>query len=226
MAKEKTAAPAERTEDRFAEDIAAEFIRNNRRLILVVALLAAAGFAGFMGFSVVRGLLEKNAIAKVDAFSRQLSELEDPAASGGEGLLEEINAFAPKTFGYAAAKAYSLAGEIYAAKKNWAEAEKSWALSAKKAPGIFLAPAALSNAAAASEEQGNLEKSIEYHNLCVEYRGLNPVAARSQFSIGRIREQQNDKAAALEAYRKVVQNWPDDPNWTNLAQSRIIVLSQ
>jgi tetratricopeptide (TPR) repeat protein len=219
MAKE-----TEKTEELSGGDRVALFIQNHRRPLLIVLAVIAVGIIGFIAaFSVVNAL-QKNAIVQVDEYASRLAELGDPGSSEADALLEELNDFAPKTFGYAAGKAYSLIGEIHAARKEWALAEEVWFTSSKKAPKIFLAPFSLFNAGVAAEEQGKLDKALEYHALCVEYSGLNPAAVRAQFSIGRIQEQRNNTEDAIEAYRKVIENWGNNTNWSNLARSRIIAL--
>jgi tetratricopeptide (TPR) repeat protein len=212
------------TGESATEDIIAGFIRNNRKPLFVLLVLIAAGITGFIAAYTVRDALSKKAVARVDEYARRVQELGDAGSQEAAALLEELNAFAPKTFGYAAGKAYSLAAGIYAGRKEWDKAEEAWSASAKKAPKTFLAPFSLYNAAVAAEERGNLENAVEYHLKCIEYQGLNPAAARSQFSIGRIRERQNNREAALEAYRKVIEGWPEDATWANLARSRIISL--
>jgi tetratricopeptide (TPR) repeat protein len=216
----------EKYEETGAEDIVAGFIRNNRKALAAVLILAAAAVIGFIAFYAVKDTLGKKAIARVEEYARRAGELAAADDADAEPLLEELNAFAQKNFGYAAAKAYSLAAGIYADRKEWDAAEEAWLAARKKAPKIFLAPFSLYNAAVAAEEQGKLDEAAGHYARCVEYQGINPAAIRSQFAIGRIREQQNDREGALEAYRKVVQNWPSDSNWTNLAQSRIISLGK
>lgn len=216
----------EKYEETGAEDIIAGFIRNNRKVLAAVLALAAAAVIVFIASYAVKDALGKRAIARVEEYARRAGELAAADDADADPLLEELNAFARKNFGYAAARAYSLAAGIYADREEWAAAEQAWLAAGKKAPEIFLAPFTLYNAAVAAEEQGKLDEAAEYHALCAGYQGINPAAVRSQFSIGRIRERQNDREGALEAYRKVVQNWPSDSNWTNLAQSRIIALGK
>jgi tetratricopeptide (TPR) repeat protein len=214
----------EKTEELSAGDRAALFIQNHRKPILVILAVVAVGIIGFIAVFSITDALQKSAIVKVDEYARRLDELGDLTSSEADGLLEELNGFAPKTFGYSAGKAWSLVAEIQAARKEWALAEEAWLTSSKKAPKIFLAPFSLFNAGVAAEEQGNLDKAIEYHTLCVEYDGLNPAAVRAQFSIGRIEEQRNNTEKAIEAYRKVIENWSSNTNWSSLARSRIIAL--
>jgi tetratricopeptide (TPR) repeat protein len=217
-------ATTEKDEAFSAEDKIALFIQNHRRPLLVVLVVIAVGIIGFIAAFSVINALQKSAIVQVDEYAKRFTELGDLASSEADGLLEELNDFAPKTFGYAAGKAYSLIAEIHAARKEWAPAEEAWFTSSKKAPKIFLAPFSLFNAGVAAEEQGKLDKALEYHTLCVEYSGLNPAAVRAQFSIGRIQEQRNNREDAIEAYRKVIENWGSNANWSNLARSRIIAL--
>jgi tetratricopeptide (TPR) repeat protein len=214
----------EKNEEFSAGDRVVLFVQNHRRPLLVIVAVIALGIIGFIAaFSVVNAL-QKSAIVQVDEYARRLAETGDPGSSEADGLLEELNDFAPKTFGYSAGKAYSLIAEIHAARKEWAFAEEAWFTSSKKASKTFLAPFSLFNAGVAAEEQGNFDKAIEYHTLCVEYGGLNPAAVRAQFSIGRIQEQRNNTEDAIEAYRKVTENWGSNANWSNLARSRIIAL--
>jgi tetratricopeptide (TPR) repeat protein len=77
----------------------------------------------------------------------------------------------------------------------------------------------------AAEEQGDIETAIAHYKNALEHSKVFPSAVRAQFSIGRLEESMNRKDAALEAYRSVVNNWPNDPLWPNLAQSRILALS-
>jgi tetratricopeptide (TPR) repeat protein len=214
----------EKSEEFTAGDRAALFIQNHRRPLLIILAVIAVGIVGFIAAFSVINALQKSAIVRVDEYAKRLAETGDPASSEADGLLEELNDFAPKTFGYSAGKAWSLIAEIHAARKEWALAEEAWFTSSKKAPKIFLAPFSLFNAGVAAEEQGNLDKAIEYHTRCVEYGELNPAAVRAQFSIGRIQEQRNNTEEAIEAYRKVIENWSGNTNWSSLARSRIIAL--
>jgi tetratricopeptide (TPR) repeat protein len=214
----------EKNEELSAGDALALFIQNHRRPLLVVLAVIALGIIGFIAVFSIVNVLQKNAIVRVDEYARRFAELSDPGSSEADGLLEDLNDFAPKTFGYSAGKAYSLIAEIHAARKEWAPAEEAWFTSSQKASKIFLAPFSLFNAGVAAEEQGKLDKALEYLTLCVEFDGLNPAAARAQFSIGRIEEQRNNRENAIEAYRKVIENWDSNANWSNLARSRIIAL--
>jgi hypothetical protein len=52
-----------------------------------------------------------------------------------------------------------------------------------------------------------------------------PAAAHAQFAIGRLEESRGNTDAALGAYRKLIENWPEESDWVNLAHSRVISLT-
>ncbi|MDR2661626.1 MAG: tetratricopeptide repeat protein [Treponema sp.] len=219
---------ATKTEILTAGDKFALFLQKYRRAFWGLLGIMIAGVIGFVLFFTVRNAIQNRAIVTLEALEKRkadLGDLGDPSKSMEvQAVLEEINAFAPKTFGYASAKAYSLAADIYAARGEWAPAEEAWAASAERSPGIYLAPQSLYSAAVAAEEQGNLDKALEYYNRALAFSGVFPAFQRAQFNIGRIYEAQNNKTAASEAYRNLIEKSSPDSNWAKLAQSRIIFL--
>jgi tetratricopeptide (TPR) repeat protein len=217
-----------KTEVLSTSDKIALFIQKYRTPLLVVLLFFAVGIIGSVAFFSIRTELQKKAIVTLEALEDRMIKLGDVSDTAKsmdvQALLEEINAFAPGTFGYASAKAYSLAADIYAARNEWAKAEESWVLSSQRAPKIYLAPLSLYNAAVAAEEQGKLDAAIEYYNQSLASSADFPAAPRARFNIGRIYEAKHDKEAASEAYRSLIDNFPVESNWVKLAQSRLISL--
>jgi tetratricopeptide (TPR) repeat protein len=215
------------TEDLSTSDRIALFIQKYRTILLVLLIFLTGTVIGSIAFFSIRSALQKKAIITLEALEDRMIELGDVSDTAKsmdvQALLEEINAFASDTFGYAAAKAYSLAADIYAARNEWAGAEESWVLSSQRAPKIYLAPLSLYNAAVAAEEQGKLDAAIEYYNQCLLSANF-PAAPRAHFNIGRIYEAKHDKEAAAEAYRNLIDNFPVESNWVKLAQSRLISL--
>jgi len=208
-------------------DKIAGFLQKNRKVILPLLLIIAVGVAFSVIFFSIRGVLEKKAIAKVEILEKRKNELgtigESSNSAEVEALLNDINEFAPSTFGYASARAYSLEADIYFSRKEWNKAEETWILAARKAPKIYLAPISLFNAAVAAEEQGKLEAAIDYLSQSLDFSGVYPAAARARFNIGRIHEARQDKNKAREAYRELIEKSPDSP-WANLAHNRLIIL--
>jgi predicted negative regulator of RcsB-dependent stress response len=224
------AATEEKNEKRSFSDILADFIRNNRRQLLISVVVILVTVIGFIAGYAVRSSLREKANSVAEDFAERYEVLvidinEPGKAEDTRALLEEIEGFAKKTSGHAGARSYSLAASIYAEQKNWALAEGAWRNSAKKAGKSYLAPVSLFNAAVAAEEQGNLDQAIELYAESAAHVSDFPSAARAQFEIGRLREAQGDTQAALEAYKLIPEKWANESSWINLAQSRIIVLS-
>jgi tetratricopeptide (TPR) repeat protein len=140
-------------------------------------------------------------------------------------LLEDIAEFEKHNSGFAAARAYSLSAIINTDHKNWAVAEEKWVKAAEAAPKSYLAPIAIYNAAVAAEERENTETAIAYYTRAAGYGDSFPASARAQFSVGRLEESRGNKDLAIAAYRNLLAKWPDDSVWPNLAQNRLIILS-
>jgi tetratricopeptide (TPR) repeat protein len=224
------AAMEEKREKRSFNDLLADFIRNKRRELLIATVAILTIVIVFIAGYAVRSSLREKANAAVEDLAQRYEVLvidinNSEKAEDVQTLLEELNGFAKKHSGHAGARAYSLAASVYAEQKNWALAESAWRSSAQKAGNSYLAPASLFNAAVAAEEQENLEGAIELYAASAAHVSGFPAAARAQFSVGRLRESQGDTEAALEAYKLIPEKWANESTWINLAQSRIILLS-
>lgn len=219
----------DKTEQVETGDKIAFFLQKYRKVLLALVIIIAGGIAFSVAYFSIRSVMEKRAIAKLEDLERRINEqgiLYGSAGSGtADALLEELNNFAPSAFGYAAARAYSLAADIYFARSDWSKAEESWVLAARKAPKIYLAPVVLFNAAVAAEEQGKLDAAIGYFKESLEVPVINPAAPRARFNIGRIHEQRGEKDKAKDAYLELIEKSPDSP-WANLAHNRLIVLEK
>ncbi|MDR2701890.1 MAG: tetratricopeptide repeat protein [Spirochaetaceae bacterium] len=204
------------------------FIQKYRVALFVFIGLLCAGVVGSAGFFSIRDSMQRKAITTMEGFEKRkadMGEIQDaPDTPELDALLEEVIAFAPSTFGYAAAKSYSIAADIYAARGKWEMAEEAWVLSARKGAKTYMAPVSLFNAAVAAEEQGKPEKALDYYSQSLAFKGIFAGASRARFNIGRIHEERQDKEAAKEAYRTLIEKSSADSGWTKLAQSRIIAL--
>lgn len=216
------------TESVHISDRITDFVQKNRKPLLAVMIIAAVGIVGLAVFFSVRNGLQKKAIITLEEIEEKralLGDLSDGSKSAeAEDLLQEITEFAPKTFGYASARSYSLAASIYMDQGDWEKAEAAYLDSARKAGKTYLNPLGLYNAAVAAEEQGNLEKALDYYTQSLDFSGNFPAASRARFNMGRIYETRKDAEAALEAYRTLIEKASPDSNWAKLAQSRIIAI--
>jgi len=212
-----------------------DLIQKNRTQFLVALAAVVLVIVTFVVISVVREKTQSNALSKVDALNRRYEAIKQ-SLSGEEGLdtsqqLElgvlssELTEFENKNSGFAAARAYSINANISMDQGNWETAEEKWLKAADAAPKSYLAPIAVFNAAVAAEEQGRIEQAIAHYSRAAGYGDSFPAAARAQFSVGRLEESRNNRNSAIEAYRNLLAKWPNDQVWLNLAQNRLLVLS-
>jgi tetratricopeptide (TPR) repeat protein len=207
------------------------FITNNRKAIFTVICIIIAAFVVLIAYLAINDSINKKAITAMDELNGKYDDFtlyneEDYNTPEVEALLAEIKPFAEKTGGFAGSKAWTIIGDIYSGRKDWANAQEAWLSAAKKGNKTYLAPVALFNAATAAEEQGNLEQAIELLEKSVAHKFEFPAAPRAQFSIGRLHETLGNKTAAAEAYRVILIKWPQMPLWQNLARSRIAVIEE
>jgi len=211
------------------------FFQKNRKIILFGFLAVVIVLAGLITGISIREKMVKNALATVDEFSRRYNELRNSffgddiesimAQAELTALYVELDGFAKKSFGFASARAYGMSADIMMQQKNWQIAEQAYLNAAKAAGKSYFAPVSFFNAAIAAEENGDIDAAISHYNQALNNAAIFPAAARAQFSVGRLEESRNNKLAALESYYFVLAKWPDEQLWNNLAQSRIIALS-
>jgi len=218
-------------ENQNAADKINDFVTNHRKAIFTVIGIIIVIFVGLIAYLSITDSINKKAISKLDELNGKFDDLpfnneEDYNTPEVETLIGELKTFAEKTNGFAGSKAWAVIGQVYSSRKDWANAQVAWLSAAKKGNKTYLAPMALFNAAAAAEEQGNLEQAIDLLEQCVAHKFEFPAAARAQFSIGRLYEMLGNKTAAVEAYRVVLVKWTQMPVWQNLARSRIAVIEE
>lgn len=207
------------------------FLQRNRKPLGIFAAAAFILVTGLIAAFGIRESLSTADLRAADGYYRRYEALRDrlkePALETEvKGLLDDLSRFTGKRrSGYAAARAYFTLAGIYAGQEDWARAEASWRSAARAGANSYLAPAALFNAAAAAEEQGNGALAIELYTQCLDLKDRFPPAPRAQFSIGRLREAEGNPGAALEAYNELLRRWPNDQIWAGLAQDRIIALN-
>jgi len=206
-----------------------EFIKNNRKAIFITVGILFILFIGLIAFLSISDALNKKATAAIDELYGRYNEIslsndEDFYTEDLDNLLADLKTFAEKNKGFAGGKAWSIIGQIYSGRKDWSLARDAWLSAAKTGDNTYLAPIALFNAAAAEEEQGNLEQAIDLLKRCIAHKFEFPAAPRAQFSIGRLYETLGDSASAVEAYRDVLIKWPEMPVWHSLARSRLAVI--
>ena len=217
----------DKTEQMNFGDTIYVFFQRNRKAILISFIVLAAGVIFTISFFAIRNVMERNAIAAVETLEQKKNDLGTIDSSNNtpevQALVDELITFGHSTFGYAAARAFYLAGDIYFSIDQWDKAEETWLIAAEKASKFYLAPFSYFNAAIAAEEQGKLENALEYYAKSLTFSGIFPAAARARFNIGRIHEERNEIEEAAEAYRLLIEIIPNS-NWARLAHNRIIFI--
>jgi len=211
-------------------DKIADFVQQNRKGIFISFSLLVLAFIGLIAYFYISDSINKKAIAGFEDLNTRFMELGNDISEGlasdeVENLLSDLTEFTNKNKnGIAASMAWSLIGTIYIERKEWIFAQDAWLNSARTGDKTFMGPIALFQAAAINEEIGKIERAIELYTECVNHKFEFPAAARAQMSIGRLYEEIGDYDSAKEAFRAVMINWKDLPDWQNLARSRIIAI--
>jgi len=211
------------------KDLVNDFIQRNRKVIFFITGIITVMFIGTLAFLAITGNMEKKAIEHVEDLNKRFEDLRFLIADAYYNedintLLAELEDFSGKNSGFAGSKGWSIIANIYALKEDWSKAEQAFLEAARVGNKTYLAPVSLFNAAAAAEEQGNLQQAINLLQQSIAHRFEFPAAPRAQFSIGRLNEQLGNNTEAIEAYRAVLINYQDIPVWHQLARSRIIAL--
>jgi tetratricopeptide (TPR) repeat protein len=212
-------------------EIIIDIIQKKRKVFITMGIVIAVAIVGFAVGVSIADALEAKAISRVEAFDERYEALRfninEPAQEEEvNALTDEVSSYASGASEYSGVRAYMLTASIHADRKNWKEAEAAWVQAAKKGgKSSYLVPVSLFNAAVAAEEGGDTEGAISHYTETLVYADSFPQAARAQFAIGRLQEEQQNREAAVEAYRELIAKWPAETIWINLANSRIIVLS-
>ena len=232
MAKVKNQKPAESK----AAEIILEFIQNNRKKILIGFIGVVVILLGALLTVSIRDNMMESRLVQLDEFERRFMDLlsidefnfnEEQAMERMNHvfiLLDDLENFQRRSFGFALARANGLSADIYWFMGEWDLAERAWLDSARAARNTYMEPLAIYNAAVAAEQQGNLIGAIAHYQRVLELRDNFPSPARAQFAIGRLEEARQNYDEAMFAYRTLTLTWPNDTQWASLAHSRIIAL--
>jgi tetratricopeptide (TPR) repeat protein len=203
------------------------FLVKNRRLLFISGIVVLVLLAGLIAALIARDAMQKDATAKLDVLAERYDEAFNVMTADGpydaESLLDDLAALGKSASGYPAARAWFMAANIYHERRDWDKAREAWEASAAKGAATHLAPVSLFNAAVAAEEAGDPDAALEHYRRSLAFADF-PEAARAQFAAGRIEEKKGNTEAAVAAYNAVIDKWPQDTDWTNLAHSRILAL--
>ena len=232
MAKAKNQKPAESK----AGELILNFIQNNRKKILIGFIAIVVVLLGALLTVSIRDNIMESRLLQLDEFERRFMDIlsidefnftEDLAVERMNEifiLLDDLENFQRRSFGFALARAHGLSADIFWFMSEWDLAERAWMDSARAARNTYLEPLSIFNAAVAAEQQGNITGAIAHYRRVLELRDNFPSPARAQFAIGRLEESRQNYDDAMFAYRTLTLTWPNDSQWASLAHSRIIAL--
>jgi TolA-binding protein len=125
---------------------------------------------------------------------------------------------------FAEQRSYDLEASVAYEKKEFDKAAERWNSLADRYPRSYLAPIALSNAAAAWEEKGDRAKArASLERVLKSYETDYADIPRVLFSLARLQEQENQPEKAAEFYNQLLDRFASS-SWTKLARDRIIYL--
>jgi tetratricopeptide (TPR) repeat protein len=219
------------------------FFEKNRKPLFISCAIILVLLASLIAVLLVSEAIQKNETAKLDALAERYDKIkdslkvvdgavenggEDPvntSADAGEieALLNDLRSLGESASGYPAARAWFMAANIYHERGEWQEAQDAWLAAAAKGASTHLSPVCLFNAAVVGETQGDTDSALQNYQHTLSFEDF-PAAAHAQFSVGRLEEKKGDNEAAIAAYRAVIEKWPADTDWVNLAHSRILAL--
>ncbi|MDR0409204.1 MAG: tetratricopeptide repeat protein [Spirochaetaceae bacterium] len=232
-------------------DVLYSFFEKNRKVFFISGVVIIVLLAGFITALIVRDEAQKSATARLDILVERYKELKDISTESGTGeddiagdgiyeeeaaeevaiadteafdsLLKDLRTLGNEAAGYPAARAWFMAADIYHERGEWQEARDAWLAAADKGGAAHITPVCLFNAAVAGEAAGDLDSALANYKKALSFSDF-PAAAHAQFSVGRIEETRGDAESAIAAYRDLIDKWPAETEWTNLAHSRLIFL--
>ncbi len=204
------------------------FLSKYRVVLLTVIIVFVCFFIALVGFTMITESNSNKAFETVESVVDQWETAR--AATDKTGLPAQEDAFivtlqkvaSSNKTSYAGAHAYMTIGEVYFSRKDWKNAQEQYLLAAKAAPRAYTAGLAFFNAGVCADELGNSDEALTNLNKALACENFN-LKSRVLFNIGRIEEQRTNKDAAIAAYEKMAEQFPND-DWTSLAKSRIIAL--
>ncbi|MBQ7158611.1 MAG: hypothetical protein IJS09_04185 [Treponema sp.] len=202
------------------------FLSKNRSLFLTAALVVVIAVVAVLAVVVISGKSTEKGLAQVDSIYYTLTK--DGAALEGDALtarqdaaLEQLAALEGKG-GVVGVRANMLVADLQFQKKNFEAAKAAYLKAANAKKNAYTAPLAYYNAAACSENLGDLDSALANYTLAADAKDF-VLVDHALFSVGRVNEAKGDFKAAKEAYDKLNDKHPDG-SWAELAKGRLIAL--
>lgn len=212
------------------------FFTQNRKALLIFLSATLAVFLVLVGWLAFLENQQKSAIAKIETLvvdfekfkSENLKNALDSLTEEEKKLLtEKENTLIESLIPYASENNYvgfmanQQIADIYF-KNNDFEKALSFYEKIKLPNSQYVAGVLFFNTATCADELEQNEKAIEFYNKAATCENF-PFKARAFFNIARVQEN-TGKEQAIEAYKKVISEYPNT-EWAHLSKTRIIELN-
>lgn len=201
------------------------FLSNNRKILVCLFFVILVGFAVyFVTAHFINKSAEKNfaLLAEIQQEYADSLSPDSEVSFDKEAFLAKTEELASSSSGFASAKTYQFAGDLYFEDANYEKAIDFYQLAANKSHNSYLEPLMLYTLGACYEQIGNQDKAVESY-LASSKKNNFPYKAHAIFSAGRIEETRGNNEVATSYYNEIIENYPYT-NWANLAQSRLVYL--
>jgi tetratricopeptide (TPR) repeat protein len=211
----------------FAQKIN-DFLAKSRTVILVALAVLVIGLGAIFAYSVINDNRKETAFVSVDSVVAKWEEARSASDKSGlavseDGFIASLQKVADSNkANFGGTRANMALAEIYFSRKDWQNAQKYYLAAVACSPKAYTAGINYFNAGVCADELGVADDAVKYLTKASEYENFS-MKSRALFNLGRVEEQRSNKEAALAAYGKLVEKYPDD-DWTLLAESRIIAL--
>ena len=205
------------------------FLQRHRKPLLAILVAVIGIVVGLFLYLQYRGAQEERARVAAETVQELFEEFsaatdETDRQSLATEITAEVTRIASDYPRFAAAqRALFVRGSMNWELEQWEAASADFERAAERFPDSYLTPISLFNAAAAAEEDGQVDRARQLFTQLVDSFDT-PETPRALFALGRIAEQQGDTDGATDYYNRLVQNHAGS-TWTNLARTRIIALS-
>lgn len=201
-----------------------DFLHNSRKILLIGIPALALTVAVIIAVFAIQDRNQKEAIRQTLSYELALDEaLANDDAAKIQEIKEGLESIVGKNIKWASAKSALMLSQIYERNKDWTNATNILlSVSFKKAG--YMAPVILFNAATYAEDSGAIDTALEILIDCdTRFSATFPEAPRVKFAIARLYENNKNNQAAIDMYRNLAEQWPQDA-YGMLAQSRLLVL--
>ena len=222
MAKKNTTPEKELTSEQKIVNKLSSFVTKNRLLLIIIAAVIVVGIVA----AVV--IVNASLNAKIKA-QEKVAKLEDRynivMASEEQNWDELINELKPLIDGstYASVKAAYLLGLVYYEKGDYANAQSSFMQTYNLNKNIYLAPTALSCAAACASDSGDTATALSLYNQIYNDYPDSGVAPRALFNVAMIYLEQGNTQLAQATFAQVADYYPSS-EYGLLAKNLVNVL--